>query len=419
MKRFREIFRLEFTAFVRSKALAALIAAGVAWVVALPYVVRNDGTAEGAREISIHYSLTGVFILLVVALVSSATASIARERAEKRLQLTLVRPVRYFTVALAKIAAHTAVAAVVLAFAMAALAVNTDLARRCWHVHSPVLPSPRQEALDMYEVYMNDPSTGEDVKKADKSVVLRLLEQRAHDHYQTIPTNSAVTWEFSSRAGVQGDLAVRLRFTNQFEMRQNVSGVFRLGGATGIVSNITQAVVDVPLCGTSGVREGEKRFLRFENHGDSSLMLRPRKDIKFLAEGDAFWMNLVRAYLELVSVIALLTAFAVFLSACLGRPVALFTATVALVVGEMSPSVVSQYPDMLETDRLDRIGLALTRAAAGITRPVSSLSPLGSLAKDECIEPEEVFRALAVNMLALPVALALLAALAMPFKQDD
>ena len=82
---FWRIFWLEFTGFVRSKALALLIAASVLWMLGLPFVMKGDGTADGARELYIHYSLGGVFTLLVIALLASATGSLAREREAKRL----------------------------------------------------------------------------------------------------------------------------------------------------------------------------------------------------------------------------------------------------------------------------------------------------------------------------------------------
>ena len=148
-------------------------------------------------------------------------------------------------------------------------------------------------------------------------------------------------------------------------------------------------------------------------------MLRPRRDVEVLIPADSFGWNLVRAYLELVAMLALLIAFGVFLGAGLGRPVALFVALVTLVVGEMSPSVVEQYQDPLEGDSLDRVGLVLARFAAEFTHPITSLSPSQALAGDECIETADLLRVLAVDLLAVPLLLALLAALAMPLKQED
>ena len=97
---------LELTALVRTRTVAMLAVASVAWMVVFPHLVKGDGTAEGARELTIHFSLGGVFALLVVALLASATASVARERAERRLQLTMVRPVRYIGIVLGKMLAH-------------------------------------------------------------------------------------------------------------------------------------------------------------------------------------------------------------------------------------------------------------------------------------------------------------------------
>ena len=421
MVSFWRIFWLEFTGFVRSKALALLIAASVVWMLALPFVMKGDGTADGGRELYVHYSLGGVFTLLVVALLASATGSLAREREAKRLQLTLVRPVRYTLIVLGKILAHVAVGALVLAIACGALAFKADLGRPCNHVLSPILPTPREEAKAMYESYMKDPETPEAVKKTKKEIVLRLLENRAVDRYEAIQTNETARWKFGGSSfakATEDKLAVRMRFTNQYEMRQDVRGVFTFGDYRGVVSNITQAVVTVPLMMRTLDGRRETGVLAFENQGTSALMLRPRKDINLLVSADAFGWNLVRAYVVLVAILAFVISLGTFLSAGLGRPVAMFVAFVMLIVSEMSPSVVEQYPDELETKLVDRIGLYITRFAAEVTRPVSAAAPLEALAKDECVEPTAMLRLAVADLIAVPLILSLLAALVLPRKQD-
>ena len=420
---FWRIFWLEFTGFVRSKALALLVAASVAWMFALPLVMKGDGTAEGMHELYVRFSLGGVFTLLVVALLASATGSLAREREAKRLQLTLVRPVRYTLIVFGKILAHVAAGAMVLAIACGALALKVDLARPCNHVFSPIMPTPREEAKAMYEAYMKAPETPEAVKKAKREIVLRLLENRAVDRYEVVRTNETVTWKFGGLEGRDG-LSVRMRFSNQYEMRQELRGTFALGDLGGAVSNITQAVLTLPLVrkseGTSaGARPSERDgALSFRNEGTSALMLRPRKDINLLVGADGFGWNLARAYVVLLSVLAFVVSVGVFLSAGLGRPVALFVAFVMLIVSEMSPSVVEQYPDELETSVVDRIGLHITRFAAEVTRPVSASSPLEALSKDECVEPAAVARLAAADLAVVPLVLSLLAAFVLPRKQD-
>ena len=277
----------------------------------------------------------------------------------------------------------------------------------------------------MYESYMKDPNTPEQVKKTKKEIVLRLLENRAVDRYEAIETNATMTWKFGGLESLEsleslgglGGLAVRMRFTNQYEMRQDVRGTFTFGGYQGVVSNITQAVLTVPLTGRTLDGRPETGELVFENQGTSALMLRPRKDINLLVPADAFGWNLLRAYVVLVAILAFVVSLGTFLSAGLGRPVALFVAFVTLIVSEMSPSVVQQYPDELETKLVDRIGLHITRFAAEVMRPVSSAAPLEALAKDECVELETALRLAAADFLLLPLLLSLLSAFILPRKQ--
>jgi len=425
MNSFWRIFSLEFTAAVRSRTLLLLLVASLAWMLAAPFVFVGDGTAEGARALVVHYSLGGVAALLAVALLASATGSIASEREARRLQLTLVRPVRYSVVALAKMAALVSLGALVLAVATAIEACRTDLARPCRHVLSPVMPTPREEALAMYDAFMKDPNTPVAAKRAKKSVVLRLLAQRALDRYDTIAGGSVVRWNFKTGGSALPDdgLSVRLRFTNAYDVRQDVRGVLFLRSGdsvwSGSVSNITQAVVEIPLKRERvGAATSELAELTFRNDGNSALMLRPRRDVNMLSPADGFGWNLLRAYVELVAMLSILVSFGVFLGAGLGRPVALFTAIVALIVSEMSPSVIEQYPDELETDKIDSIGLYITRAAAEATHPVSSLVPLEKLSEDACIERREVVRTAVANMVFAPLILALLAALVIPRKVE-
>ena len=425
MNSFWRIFSLEFTAAVRSRALALLLFASVGWMFAAPLLFIGDGTDEGSRILAVHYSLGGVAALLSIALLASATGTIASERANKRLQLTLVRPVRYMVVALAKMAALVSLGALVLGAATVVEAFRSDLSRPCRHVLSPIMPTPHEEAAMAYEAFMKDPNTPAAVRRAKKSVVLRLLAQRSLDRYDTIEPNEVVHWSFKvqdSDLPSEG-LAVRLRFTNAYDMRQDVHGdlLLRVGDCEwgGSVSNMTQAVVEIPMqLKRTGATIGDVAELTFRNIGRSALMFRPRRDINLLVPADGFGWNLLRAYVELVAMLSMLVAFGVFLGAGLGRPVALFTAIVALLVSEMSPAVIEQYPDELETDRLDSIGLYITRAAAEATHPISSLVPLENLSEDACVERREVVRTVVSNIVLAPLLLSFLAALLMPRKVD-
>lgn len=270
----------------------------------------------------------------------------------------------------------------------------------------------------MYDVYMTDPETPPEIKNAKKSVILRLLAQRARDHYQSVGTNEVATWQIRLPGGVAPErAAVRFRFSNDFSMRQDVLGTVTFGEFGGAVSNFTQAVIEVPLAKVAAGPAGAE--LVFQNQGSASLMLRPRQDVALLVPADSGLANLFRAYLRLVFVLAAVIAVGVFLGAGLSRPVALFSAIVLLAVSEMSPSVIQQYPDQLEADRIDRVGLAVTRAVGSVTRPVSALSPLDTLAAGDCVEPESVGSSFLVHFLLLPLVLSLASGLVMSRKTSD
>ena len=423
MRAFAEIVWLELRSLVRSKALATLLALAVAWMLALPGFIRSDGTAESARELYVRFSLGGAFVLTLLALLASATGSLARERAAHRLPLTMVRPVSRFSIAFGKIVAHVAVGALVLSVAGAILAGRSAVSRPCFHVVSPVLPSVREEARDLYETYLRDPATPDALRRERPEVVLRLLEGQALDRYQSIPTNVTAKWRFPGEAirrlaSPDAACAVRMRLAARFDMRRDVRGAFRLGAWQAPVSNITQAVLSVPLERASDGAFPEDELL-FRNDGGEALMLRPRRDLALLVRADSFGWNLVRSCVALLAILAVAVSFGVFLSAGLGRPVALFAAVVTLVVGEMSPSVISSCPETLDSSVADRVGLAVTRVVAQVARPVSAASPLEALANDERVETGALLRLVVTDLAALPILLAWLAAVILPRKQEE
>ena len=414
------IFWLEVVALVRSWTALMLLVASLGWMFAANFVLVTDATEEGKREMLVRYGLGGVFALLIVAVLASATGLIASERESKRLQLTQVRPVSAFSIAWGKFLALAMVAAAILAFPCATLLVSPEFSdRSCSHVYRPRLESPKEEALKMYDAYMADPDTSPMVKKAHKSIVLRILEQRAKDHYQTVQTNETASWTFPglydwSNGNPFVEPAARLRLSNTYSMRDDVYGTILANGFFGIVSNITQTAVTVPLrlCQL----EWNHDVLSFRNMGDKPVMLRPRQDVELLVPADSFAWNLLRSYVVMASILALVAAFGVFLGAGLSRPVALFVAFVMLIVVEMGPSVIEQYPDSLETNAVDRFGLSIVRAVGTCAKPPSALSPLSKLAADDCVEPKDALGTFAADFVLAPLVLSLLAAFVMRRK---
>lgn len=84
----------------------------------------------------------------------------------------------------------------------------------------------------------------------------------------------------------------------------------------------------------------------------------------------------------------------------------------------MGPDVIENYPDPLEQNRLDSLGLTLTRAVDRVTKPFARPSPIKALIADEYVENDEWAEALIVNIILAPAALAVLAALCLRRKEE-
>ena len=421
MRAFWSVVALQLRAAARSKAVAMLLLASLAWMFAAPRIVAGDGTADGALQMFVRYSLWGVFALVLVCLAASGAGSLSADRAARRLQLALVRPVSRFAVALGRVVALVAVGAAVLAACSAVALWRVGATRPCSHVLRPVMESPRAEAERAYKFYMSSPDTPEEIKKADRASVVALLERKAFDRYVTVATNSVARWKFDASGVRRGDgLAVRIKFSSSFGMRQDFAGRFTLGALSGSVSNVTQSVLVVPLVGADGALDAGACELRFENTGRDSVMLRPRRDIAIVhsSPSDTFAANLALAFVVMISMLATVVSFAVFLGAGLGRSPAVFTVTATLLLAVASPAVVEDYDDQLEKSSRDRVGLAIARFAGVATRPLGSFDPVGTIADRECVELRDVARAVALELVAIPLVLAFLSALVMPLKQE-
>ena len=419
----RASFLLTLRALVRGHVVALLLGAVGLIHFLMPGIVRSDGTAAGAFEMYIRSVSGCVAATLLLTTLTVACGQFAREREEKRLALALVCPASAFGIAVGKWLALLVVAAATLTFSSALLFAfpstrpsQMDGWPSCRHHYAPSLPPPVVTAARMLESYLRDPQTPEAVRRASRGAVLTLLTTKEMDRYDVVRPGETNVWPFAIAAleerMAQGvPLVLRVRFSTQFEMRTPVAGVLRLGDYSAVVSNNTQAVIDIPFVSPAkaGAPVGPVE-LSFVNTGSSTVMLRPRRDIEVLAPADSFAANLLRAHLEVWSLAALLAAYGLFLSAALSRPVAVFTALVTLAVVLVAPSAIAQFPDEFHASLGDRIGLAISRGIQSMTTSVSAPSPISDLATSRAVEVVPLLRTLLGNVLVRPAILLALAA---------
>ena len=406
-------FIIAWRSLWRGRTLWTLLAAVVAAHIFLPGLIRSDGTVAGRVEMHIRVVCGAVAARAYVVSLSLACGSFAREREDELLPLSLVRPVSAFSVAAGRWLAYTLLAALVLSFNTILLNLMPFTAHlspgACRIHHAPALPPAEVSAAKSMEEFLKSDRTPDEVKKAPRAAVLALLTAKENERYEVIRSGQTVSWPFDVRDG--GRLVVRTRFSTLYNMKAALNGVFRYRGLEAVVSNSTQAVLEVPL--VPGVAEdgASRAELAFTNTGKSDVMLRPRRDVELLAPGDSFLANSVRATLEMLGLAALFAAFGMFLSSALSRPVALFTAAVLLAAAVMAPDAVSQFPDEFHATAGERTGLAISRAVTRFTAALSEVSPVSDLACGRAIPARELAMAVLCDLLAWPALFLSLAAL--------
>ena len=405
-----ESFLLAWRALVRGHVLTALMALTALAHLLLPAIVRSDGTEAGGREVFLRAVPGSVYMVLCVALLACACGLVARARESHRLALAAVRPVSAGALLFGPLLALVAVAALVLAF-NAGLTCARGGWTDCRHVYAPELDPPEKAARQMLQEILVNTNTPQEVRSAPRHRLLSILIGREVDRYESIPPGRDMAWPFPDEAAsVPEGVVARIRFSTQFNMRASLSGVVTLGPWSAVVSNNTQSVLEIPLSRPPDQGAGWDAKLKFRNTGKSTVMLRPRRDVEVLTPADSFGMNMLRATCEMLCVVTFLCAFGLFLSTALSRPVAVFTALVALVVTEMAPAVLEQYPETLDLPLSDRIGLWLSRGVAFATSAVSGPQPVSDLATGTCVEWSALGHAALVDAVVAPLVLLSLAA---------
>ena len=424
---------LAIRASLRTKVIVSLMGLLSVCVVVLPGVIKGDGTPEGELHILLAYTLGFAFGILCLATLWAACALFAAEIDSERMSLSAVKPVRaaefwagkWFALLILNAAVLLAVYAGVYAQVVWRIHRNGwDVADRpvSRRVNHPVLPTPREEARRTFEQMRQKELLP---KGLSEKAVLRALEAKALDKFDVINPGEQVRLPFRLKLPVrEGEqVTVRLTFDTETSTREHVKGECRLScrerpGKTVDVAldDFTQRalefVVDTRAFATSGTSgKGLQEFeLAFAHTGDpkqaSALMVRLRQDVVLLTPGGSFEANLARAACVHWGVLALLAAFGLTLSACFSLPVAVFVATVLLVLTMVGNSVVDVVSEEDAAEWKNRVGIWVSRGVHGASRHAMQVEPLTSLTRGERIEDELLGESLAWNVVLMPMLFA-------------
>jgi len=430
IRRVLAIAMLAVRAALRTKTVFVLFELLGVCVLLLPSVIKSDGTAEGSCQILLMYTIGFSFGLLCLSTLWASCALFAAEIDGLRIQLSAVKPVRALEFWLGKWFALLFLNALLLAFVYTGVyaQLRWQAFKHRWqdeitlatrNVARPRLPPPAQEARETYEWLKQ---RGELPKDMSERAIIRTLTERAKDRYDVINPGETVQWDFALDRPLQTNetLTVRIRFDTAYSARAEVTGLCRLtAGGQSIEEplndfSLNEIVFDVPGEAFNRARPPTAFTLSFQHTGDpaqsSALMLRFRQDVALLTRGGTFEANLLRSALIQWSVLSLLAAFGLTLSAGFSLPVAVFTATVLLMLVMVGNSVVKVISQEDEDVWMNRPGIWISRGVSAMTQHAMRDGPLEAVTRRERVEPNAVSTALLWNTVLTPALLALLGA---------
>jgi hypothetical protein len=440
LRRILGILTLALRAALRTKTVFALLLLISSCVLLMPMLIKGDGSPQGDCQILLLYTLGFSFGILCLSTLWAACALFAAEIDSQLIQLSAVKPVRAIEFWLGKWLALLVLNALILAMVYGAVYLqlkwkqcqpgwreNVQLVSRS--VVHPLLPTPEEEARAAYAELEQQKALPRELSKGQ---ILRILTSKAHERYTIVNPGESVAWCFPLRRPVTATepITVRIGFDTELSTRTHVMGVCEV--SSGIpqaktlqipVDDFSLNKIEFDLSGNAfGVPHALSTLnLRFTHTGDpaksSAVMLRFRKDVTVLTPGGSFEANLFRSALVHWSVLALLAAFGLTLSACFSLPVAVFTSTILMLLVMIGTSVTETVSVEDENEWLKRPGILVSRGVSTLAHHALRLDPLDALINGERIENPALREVVLWNSLLTPACFALLGILILKHRE--
>ena len=444
MRKILSIAILTFRESMRTRLVAALAAVVALAVIGLPLLLKGDGTPAGIARMTLLYPLGAAFAFLAVAAPWTAAASLASDIKGRTLQLLRVKPVSMWQLWLGKWLGLLFLNALLLAAALVAIHLrlvatgaraSDDIRIAKRHIQ-PVLPPLERQIADMMANVAA--ASKEGLSPQEKRELRATLRRRLPYANASLRSGEEWNWVFKpSRLPAEGE-AIWLRLGLHSDVLAQKQPVARLSLSAGKVASELTAPYDISDF-TSRKQEialtapapgdAKELTLTIRNVGDKDapqLLVQPRQGLFLLIRAGSLEANMVRAFVILLSLLALLLALGLTAGSVFSLPVAVFTTT-CLIVSVLASAYVMSDPDILDPEVLATSALlpriqflasaTMTKTLAAASAPALTPSPLSHLSSSEWISSREILLALAGNAIALPALLALLASLYLARKE--
>lgn len=406
---------LTWRSAIRFRLFVVVAVLLVVTVVALPLLIKDDGTARGFTQILLTYTMTVITALLGLSTLWLACGTLARDIEECQMQMVTVKPVSRWKIWLGKWLGIVSLNAALLAlsgacvFGLLHLRASSLSAEQQRILRSEVLVS-RGSARPVNQLEAIHAETDLLVKEAlaraegseiDVSALRRLKFEEVKSDYQVVPPGNARWWNVDvSDAGSSlesSPLQLRVKFNSaQGSQSGTFSGMWQVGvpetsklwrSAPMSLAPDAFHEIEIPpnLVGDDGVLT-----IVFLNLNDTALLFSIEEGIEVLYPQGGFLVNYVRALLVIFCWMALLASIGLASSSFLSFPVAslvsvsllilaLSSGTMAMVVTEGTVMGLDDSTKIIGSSVVDAITVPIFKVLLSVIQLAKDYSPVDSI----------------------------------------
>ncbi|MFN7138579.1 MAG: ABC transporter permease [Limisphaerales bacterium] len=430
MQRILAIVKLTWKAALRYRLFWVLLILLLGAVVALPLVIKDDGTARGFTQILLTYTLGTITTLLGLATLWLSCGTLARDIEDAQMQMVVTKPIARWQIWVGKWLGIISLNAVLLAIAGGSVFVLMQ-----WRAQK--LPEAEQAIL-RNEIFVARGSLREPVEDltplVDAAVRQRLAETRATGldvnfirkqeeerikaGEQIVPPGHARRWiiDFGlKKNGLRNEpLFIRTKFespeTQPFGEPPTYRGVWLVGPPESpqlrgldMPSVAAQTFHELPIPPNLLDADG-KLTIEFRNYNNVALLFSREDGLEVLYREGGFGLNFFRGLGIILCWLSLLAAVGLCAASFLSFPVAAFFSIAILILGLSSGTLSSviERGSMFDGGHegegvapraVDAVAVPMFRGAFNLVNMVQGFSPVDSLSTGRSITWGELGRA--------------------------
>ncbi len=392
----------------------------VAAVVALPVLIKDDGTARGFTQILLTYTLSIITALLGLSTMWLACGTLARDIEDCQMQMVVVKPVRRWQIWLGKWLGIVSLNAALLALsggcvfgllqwraARLPVAQQQILRNEVLVSRGAVRPADRTEEINAaVEKELRERLAANPGAQVNVAEVRRQILEGFKSDLQMVPAGSYRWWglDFGHDAGGLKDqpLYLRIKFnTAERGGNRTFEGLWQAGvpetskmwrSAPMSLAADTFHEIELPpnLIGDDG-----KLTIVFLNLNDTTLLFPLEDGVEVLYRQGGFLVNYLRALLVIFCWMALLASIGLASSSFLSFPVASLVSVSLLVLSLSSGTMASVVTEgtvmgaggreIIGSSVVDALAVPVFKVMLGVIRLAKDYSPIDAVSSGRSI----------------------------------